>query len=146
MTGEQLAKQYRAEHAGRVEGTRESLLRCATMLYTYAPDLFPANESGQIHFARAMMDSVADEIRKFLNTLPQESPMSVRSKVRCTSKLDNAVTFTTVYEPDETKNDENARFTKATPWGDISLGIDNPEALAQFEVNREYYVDFTPAS
>lgn len=71
--------------------------------------------------------------------------MSVRSKVRCTSKVDNAVTFATVYEPDEAKGDENARFTKATPWGDIRMGIDNPAALEQFEVNKEYYVDFTPA-
>ena len=72
--------------------------------------------------------------------------MAVRSKVRCTSKINNTVTFSTVYEPDETKNDENARFTKATPWGDIRMVIDNESALAAFEVNKEYYVDFTPAS
>ena len=70
--------------------------------------------------------------------------MAVRSKVRCTSKIDNSVTFSTVYEPDEEKDTENARFTKATPWGDIRMGIDNEAALAQFEVNKEYYVDFTP--
>lgn len=40
---------------------------------------------------------------------------------------------------------ENARFTKATPWGDIEMGIDNPAAIEQFEVNKTYYVDFTPA-
>ncbi len=72
--------------------------------------------------------------------------MAVRSKVRCTSKVGNAVTFSTVYEPDETKNDENARFTKATPWGDIRMGIDNEAALEQIQVNKEYYVDFTPAA
>jgi hypothetical protein len=71
--------------------------------------------------------------------------MAVRAKVRCNAKTEREVHFTTVYEPDETKNDENARFTKATPWGDIRMGIDNPSALAQFEVNKEYYVDFTPA-
>jgi hypothetical protein len=71
--------------------------------------------------------------------------MAVRAKVRCNAKSANEVHFHTVYEPDGTKNDENARFTKATPWGDISLGIDNPAAIAQFEVNKEYYVDFTPA-
>jgi len=70
--------------------------------------------------------------------------MSVRAKVRCTSNVNNTVCFTTVYEPDEKKNDENARFTKATPWGDIRLGIDNPAAREQFEPNKEYYVDFTP--
>lgn len=72
--------------------------------------------------------------------------MAVRAKVRCNAISENGtVDFTTVYEPDGTKNDENARFTTATPWGDIRMGINNPAALAQFEVNKEYYVDFTPA-
>jgi hypothetical protein len=35
------------------------------MFDTYAPDLFPANEKGQIHFARAMMEGTADEIRAY---------------------------------------------------------------------------------
>ena len=72
--------------------------------------------------------------------------MAVRAKVRCTSKLESTVTFTTVYEPDAQKDTENARFTTATPWGDIRMGINNPAALEQFEVNKEYYVDFTPAN
>ena len=72
--------------------------------------------------------------------------MAVRAKVRCDGIEGNAVMFSTVYEPDETKNTENARFTKATPWGQIKLGIDNPAALEQFAPGKEYYVDFTPAS
>ncbi len=51
---------------GGPEGTREALEQCARMLDTYSPDLYPANELGQVDFARAMMDSVADEIRAFL--------------------------------------------------------------------------------
>lgn len=69
----------------------------------------------------------------------------VRAKVVCMSKADNRVMFETVYEPDESKNDENARFTKGTPWGEIELGIDNEDAMSQFEVDQEYYVDFSPA-
>jgi hypothetical protein len=69
---------------------------------------------------------------------------AVRAKVRCNAKTNSEVHFTTVYEPDEKKNDENARFTKATPWGDIRLGIDNKTARDAFELNKEYYVDFTP--
>lgn len=68
-TGEELARKFRLSHADDIEGTHESLLRCATMLDTYGPDCFPANEHGQIHFARTMMESVADEIRKFLASL-----------------------------------------------------------------------------
>ena len=72
--------------------------------------------------------------------------MAVRAKVRCNGVTGNEVQFYTVYEPDESRDAENARFTKATPWGEIRLGIDNPAALEQFEAGQEYYVDFTPAS
>jgi hypothetical protein len=66
---EALAARLRAETAkgdGAPEGTLESLERCARMLNQYAPDCFPANEQGQIDFARAMMESVADEIMAFI--------------------------------------------------------------------------------
>lgn len=69
----------------------------------------------------------------------------VRAKVTCEGITGNAVTFRTVYEGDAKKSPENARFTTATPWGEIKLGIDNPEALKQFEAGKSYYVDFTPA-
>lgn len=74
--------------------------------------------------------------------------MAVRSKVTCDKIDGNAVEFSTVYETDDQKgaDPENVRFTKATPWGNIRLGIDNPAALSQFEVGKQYYVDFTPAS
>lgn len=70
--------------------------------------------------------------------------MSVRAKVMCEGVRGNAVSFRTVYEPDSSKDTENARFTRATPWGEIKLGIDNPAALEQFEEGKYYYVDFMP--
>jgi hypothetical protein len=66
---EATAAKFRAEQRqgdGSPDGARESLERCARMLDTYAPDLYPANEKGQVHFARATMESVADEIRAYL--------------------------------------------------------------------------------
>lgn len=48
------------------EGTKESLLRTANMLDTWSKDLYPANALGQVDFARALMESSADEIRAFL--------------------------------------------------------------------------------
>lgn len=72
--------------------------------------------------------------------------MAVRAKVRCNAKTGNEVHFTTVYEPPDGRDTENQRFTQATPWGDIKMGIDNPSAISQFEVNKEYYIDFTPAN
>jgi len=71
--------------------------------------------------------------------------MAVRAKVVCDGIEENAVKFSTVYEQDADKDSENARFTRATPWGEIRLGIDNPAALEQFEAGKSYYVDFTPA-
>ena len=60
------AAALRAQDSVKSEGTVESLARCAKMLDVYAPECFPANEHGQVDFARAMMESVADEIRAFL--------------------------------------------------------------------------------
>lgn len=74
-----------------------------------------------------------------------ENTMAVRAKVVCQAIGDQEVNFNTVYEEDSTISDENVRFTEATPWGVIQLGINNPAALEQFEVGKEYYVDFTPA-
>jgi hypothetical protein len=45
----------------------------------------------------------------------------------------------------ENKDSENAKFYQATPSGEIRLGTVNAEAAAAFELEREYYVDFTPA-
>ncbi len=76
--GEVLAAKYRHSDCrdpdSKPEGTAETLLRCANMLDTYGPDCFPANELGQIHFARAMMESTADEIRAYFRSLPPPPP------------------------------------------------------------------------
>lgn len=40
---------------------------------------------------------------------------------------------------------ENKEFWDATPSGEISMGVINLEAALPFELNREFYVDFTPA-
>ncbi|MFJ1255989.1 hypothetical protein [Cupriavidus sp. CuC1] len=40
---------------------------------------------------------------------------------------------------------EDQKFCKATPSGSIEIQVDNPAAVAQFELGKSYYVDFTPA-
>jgi hypothetical protein len=40
---------------------------------------------------------------------------------------------------------ENTKFWQASPSGSIKLGTVNPEAWEKFELNKEYYIDFTPA-
>lgn len=39
----------------------------------------------------------------------------------------------------------NKAFWEATPSGKIEMQINNPSAAQQFEVGKEYYVDFSPA-
>ncbi len=43
-------------------------------------------------------------------------------------------------------SEENKRFYKYTPSGNIELCTVNPEAGNQFELGKEYYIDFTPAA
>lgn len=40
--------------------------------------------------------------------------------------------------------EENAKFHKYTPSGEISMTVDNPAAADQFVLGKEYYVDFSP--
>ncbi len=43
-------------------------------------------------------------------------------------------------------NHENTKFWQASPSGQIQIGCANLAAAEAFELGREYYVDFTPAS
>jgi hypothetical protein len=53
------------------------------------------------------------------------------------------ITLNPVYSSDP--ESENKWFAKATPSGNITLGITNPSAIGTFELGKSYYVDFTPA-
>ena len=39
---------------------------------------------------------------------------------------------------------ENKMFWEATPMGKIELSMVNPEAIKEFDILQEYYVDFIP--
>lgn len=52
----------------KAKGSLAELRRTAKMLETYGPELFPVNEEGKIHFARALMESAAEAIRLYLRT------------------------------------------------------------------------------
>lgn len=43
-------------------------------------------------------------------------------------------------------NHENTKFWASSPNGSLMLGTVNKDAVDQFELGKEYYVDFTPAS
>ena len=42
-------------------------------------------------------------------------------------------------------SEENKMFFSYTPWGEIRIGTVNQEAIKEFKVGKEYYVDFTEA-
>jgi hypothetical protein len=57
--------------------------------------------------------------------------------------VQRTVTLQPVYS--ENVDHENKGFWDATPAGKIELGILNPAAGKQFELGREYYIDFSLA-
>jgi hypothetical protein len=67
--------------------------------------------------------------------------MSVRAKFKCWNNVDGVVTMYPVTDGSE----ENKAFWNATPGGQITLTISNPDAKDKFETGKEYYVDFTRA-
>ena len=42
-------------------------------------------------------------------------------------------------------NHENTKFWQASPSGSVQLGTVNADAARQFDIGKEYYIDFTPA-
>jgi hypothetical protein len=40
---------------------------------------------------------------------------------------------------------ENKTWSKYTPSGEVRLFVTNPDAIAQFEIGKSYYLDFTLA-
>ena len=72
--------------------------------------------------------------------------MSTRAKFVC-SKIEDygnskKIYLNVVYEGSLGENEENKRFTKATPSGECWLTIDNPDASVQFKVGHEFYANF----
>ena len=73
----------------------------------------------------------------------------VRAKFACTiiddqpeNEITN-VTFNAVMDD----SDDNKSFSKWTPSGSISMSISHgTQAHTAFELNKEYYVDFTTAT
>lgn len=61
--------------------------------------------------------------------------MSVIAKFKCEEKKTNSVTLRAVV-----RDKENNDWSQYTPWGEIRMGIDNPNALSQFEVGEEYNI------
>lgn len=73
--------------------------------------------------------------------------MTVRAKLKVTSITDfgggvKTLRFDAQYDD---SIPEDQKFEQYTPTAHAEFRITNPAALAQFEVGKSYYVDFTPA-
>lgn len=74
-----------------------------------------------------------------------------RTLVRCKFVVDSISKtrfshHTIEMSPVSSGSEENKNFWKWTPGGKISFNSINDEAVKQFEVGKEYYVDFTDAN
>lgn len=82
-------------------------------------------------------------------TNPTETQMVVRCKFKVDSvtpaDADGSVSRVQLY-PVYSGSPENESFFKYTPSGSIGIGTINAEAAKQFEVGKEFYVDFIPAA
>ena len=58
------------------------------------------------------------------------------------SPAQRTLKFTAVYDANIP---EDQRFQKATPSASATFVIDNPAALAQFDLGGDYYFDISPA-
>lgn len=74
--------------------------------------------------------------------------MSVRAKFKChaiTSREGSKeIELGAVTSSGE--GDPNKSWSKYTPSGNLKMSITNPEAFEQFEVGKEYFLDFNPVT
>ena len=69
----------------------------------------------------------------------------VRAKFNVVSKKQTVDGVVIEMIPVMATNPENTSFFKWTPFGKLEMGTINPEAAAEFEVGKPYYIDFTKA-
>ena len=56
----------------------------------------------------------------------------------------NTVVMSPVYGGGD-PNHENSKFWQATPSGELKMAMVNADAVTQFDLGKEFYVDFTKA-
>lgn len=70
----------------------------------------------------------------------------LRAKFTCnTIEEGGLVKLSAVYGTDDKDNEENNEFSKYTPYGELEMQVDNPNADGFFEEGEEYYLDFQKA-
>ena len=69
----------------------------------------------------------------------------MRCKVVCQIKQPCEDSFYLNFGAVYSGSEENKKFFKYTPGGQIQFNVVNKEIADEFEVGKEYYIDFSPA-
>ncbi len=71
--------------------------------------------------------------------------MTVRAKFKVILKDKSDDGYKITMEPVISGSKENEDFFKWTPWGRLDFGTINESAASEFELDKEYYLDFSLA-
>jgi hypothetical protein len=67
----------------------------------------------------------------------------VRAKFNCNSIVDLGGQLTACFHAVYGTEGENADYSKATPWGNLNIGIDKETVASKyFERGKDYYLTF----
>lgn len=83
----------------------------------------------------------------YVNSITESHSPKAEKQADGTYKTVPAKVTTLTLNPVYANNDpnhENSKFWAASPGGRLELNCVNPEAVKQFEVGKEFYIDFTP--
>jgi len=134
LAGEADYQAYCQREHPEAEGTLGSLTTVATMLETYGIAELPANESGQVDFMRALMDSAVAEIRAFIaKQRPAEPEVGHDAWYRgweCSYDVDAALYGHEGWRAYKGGADLDARQTSGKTWSDLLDEIDEQEGAA----------------
>lgn len=85
------------------------------------------------------------KIERQMGSRPVDAGFSEGGTRNCTWEKCEIWTVVLVPVSSQDPASENFKFWNASPSGQIQIGCANKEAVEQFDLDKEYYVDFTLA-
>lgn len=126
----------------------DELRLSAKMIRKWAPETFPDNENGQVHFARATMESVAETIEKALSAaLSTEPAMKVKPLVweqvspRCWDSDGMGKLYRVLNREDGSADLKNNQFERGDNYPDLEAA----KAAAQADFDQRIRSALIPA-
>lgn len=85
------------------------------------------------------------KLNSYTTEMGTKYPKNAAGGVDWSAKGEPVEKRTLNFTPVSSGSPENTPFWDATPSGSLQLGVVNQEAWKEFELGKEYYLDFTPA-